>query len=145
MQSPSNCCPVCRCKRLLTPSLSKDSTVLSKPDGDTPQGVQKRPRSCQGDAETMSSPCTGASLQTAQNPMKQQQGLRQVHLTPWEEGRDGAGQEDSWLIYGNQFSSVQFSRSVVSDSSRPHESQHTKPPCPSPTPGVYPNSCASSR
>ncbi|XP_025127734.3 cathelicidin-4 [Bubalus bubalis] len=45
----------------------------------------------------MSSPCTGASLQTAQNPMKQQQGLRQVHLTPWEEGRDAAGQEDSWL------------------------------------------------
>ena len=31
------------------------------------------------------------------NPMRQQQGLRQVHLTPWEEGRDGAGQEDSWL------------------------------------------------
>ena len=35
----------------------------------------------------------------------------------------------------------QFSRSVVSDSLRPHESQHTRPPCPSPTPGVYPNSC----
>ena len=33
-------------------------------------------------------------------------------------------------------SSVQFSRSVVSDSLRPHESQHTRPPCPSPTPGV---------
>ena len=32
-------------------------------------------------------------------------------------------------------SSVQFSRSVVSDSLRPHESQHTRPPCPSPTPG----------
>ena len=32
------------------------------------------------------------------------------------------------------FSSVQFSRSVVSDSLRPHESQHTRPPCPSPTP-----------
>ena len=43
------------------------------------------------------------------------------------------------------FSSVQFSRSVVSDSLRPHESQHTRPPCPSPTPGVHPNSCASSR
>ena len=42
-------------------------------------------------------------------------------------------------------SSVQFSRSVVSDSLRPHESQHTRPPCPSPTPGVYPSSCASSR
>ena len=40
----------------------------------------------------------------------------------------------------SQFS-VQFSHSVVSDSLRPHESQHTRPPCPPPTPGVYPNSC----
>ena len=38
-------------------------------------------------------------------------------------------------------SSVQFSRSVVSDSLRPHESQHARPPCPSPTPGVHPNPC----
>ena len=37
--------------------------------------------------------------------------------------------------------SVQFSHSVVSDSLRPHESQHTRPPCPSPTPGVHPNPC----
>ena len=36
---------------------------------------------------------------------------------------------------------VQFSRSVVSDSLRPHESHHARPPCPSPTPGVYSNSC----
>ena len=43
------------------------------------------------------------------------------------------------------FSSVQFSRSVVSDSLRPHESQHSRPPCPSQTPGVYSNSCLSSR
>ena len=43
------------------------------------------------------------------------------------------------------FSSVQFSRSVVSNSLWPHESQHTRPPCPSLTPGVHPNSCASSR
>ena len=35
------------------------------------------------------------------------------------------------------FSSVQFSRSVVSDSLRSHESQHARPPCPSPTPGVH--------
>ena len=35
------------------------------------------------------------------------------------------------------FSSVQFSRSVVSDSLRPHESQHARPPCPSPTSGVH--------
>ena len=37
--------------------------------------------------------------------------------------------------------SVQFSSSVVSDSSRPHEMQHSRPPCPSPTPRVYSNSC----
>ena len=41
--------------------------------------------------------------------------------------------------------SVQFSHSVVSDSLRPHELLHARPPCPSPTPGVYPNSCPSSR
>ena len=40
-----------------------------------------------------------------------------------------------------RISSVQFSRSVVSDSLRPHESQHARPPCPSPIPGVYSNSC----
>ena len=43
-----------------------------------------------------------------------------------------------------QFSSVQFSRSVVSDSLQPHESQHARPPCPSPTPGVNSDSCLSS-
>ena len=43
------------------------------------------------------------------------------------------------------FSSVQFSRSVMSDSLWPHESQHARPPCPSPTPGVYPNPCPSSQ
>ena len=37
--------------------------------------------------------------------------------------------------------SVQFSCSVMSDSFRLHELQHTRPPCPSPTPGVHPNSC----
>ena len=37
--------------------------------------------------------------------------------------------------------SVQFSRSVMSDSLQPHEPQHARPLCPSPTPGVYPNSC----
>ena len=41
--------------------------------------------------------------------------------------------------------SVQFSCSVMSDSFRPHESQHTRPPCPSPTPRVYSNSCPSSQ
>ena len=41
-------------------------------------------------------------------------------------------------------SSVQFSRSVVSDSLWPHESQHTRPPCPSLTPGAHSDSCPSS-
>ena len=40
-----------------------------------------------------------------------------------------------------KISSVQFSLSVVSDSLQLHESQHTRPPCPSPTPRVHSNSC----
>ena len=44
-----------------------------------------------------------------------------------------------------QFSSVQFSRSVVSDSLWPHESQHARPPCPSPTPGAHSDSRPSSQ
>ena len=44
-----------------------------------------------------------------------------------------------------QFSSVQFSCSVVSDSLWPHESQHTRPPCPSPSLGVHSDSHTSSR
>ena len=43
------------------------------------------------------------------------------------------------------FSSIQFSRSVMSDSLQPQEPQHTRPPCPSPTPRVHPNPCPSSR
>ena len=45
----------------------------------------------------------------------------------------------------SSFASVQFSISVLSDSLRPHELQHTKPPCPSPSPGVHSNSRPSSR
>ena len=44
-----------------------------------------------------------------------------------------------------QFSSVQYSCSVVSDSLRPHESQQARPPCLSPTPRVHPNPCPLSR
>ena len=44
-----------------------------------------------------------------------------------------------------KFSSVQFSHSVLSDSLQPHGLQHTRSPCPSPTPGVYSNSCPLSR
>ena len=44
-------------------------------------------------------------------------------------------------VLHSQFSSLQFSHSVVSNSLRPHALQHARPPCASPTPGVYPNSC----
>ena len=67
---------------------------------------------------------------------------RDQALRPWSGSTDF-----STLDYQStklQFSSVQFSRSVVSDSLWHHESQHTRPPCPSPTPGVYSNLCPSS-
>ena len=49
----------------------------------------------------------------------------------------------AWEMVGHLFpgGSVPFSRSVVSDTLRPHELQHTRHPCPSPIPRVYPNSC----
>ena len=43
-----------------------------------------------------------------------------------------------WVAYPAHL--IQFSRSVVSDSLRPHEYQHARPPCPSPTPGVHSDS-----
>ena len=48
----------------------------------------------------------------------------------------------SWSL---NYSSVQFSHAVMSYSLRPHESQHARPPCPSKTPRVHPNSCPSSQ
>ena len=45
-------------------------------------------------------------------------------------------------MFRRLLSSVQFSCSVVSNSLRPHELQHARPPCPSPTLGVYSNPCA---
>ena len=47
--------------------------------------------------------------------------------------------------WGLARASVQFSRSVMSDSLRPHELQHTRPPCPSPTPRVHPSPCSLSQ
>ena len=50
-----------------------------------------------------------------------------------------------WGKTVKRVSSVQYSCSVVSDSLRPHELQHDRPPCPSPTPGVHSDSCSLSR
>ena len=52
---------------------------------------------------------------------------------------------NSYFVSIIPFSSVQFSCSVMSDSLRPHESQHARPPCPSPTPGVHSDSRSSSQ
>ena len=52
------------------------------------------------------------------------------------------GFESLWLkTTGEYHSSVQFSRSVMSDSLRPHGLQHSRPPCPSRTPRIYSNTC----
>ena len=93
-------------------------------------------------------------------------GLLQVWAEQMAEGqRGGAGCSMVWGLMGAYgwcniiqikcvcvrvcvracVSSVQFSRSVVSNSMRPHELQHTRPPCPSPTPRVHSNSCPLSR
>ena len=50
-----------------------------------------------------------------------------------------------FLCHISQFSSIEFSCSVESNSLWCHESQHARPPCPSPTPGVHTNSCPSSQ
>ena len=50
-----------------------------------------------------------------------------------------------YFVHKFKQESVQFSRSVVSDSLWPHELQHARPPCPPPTPGVRPNPCPLSR
>ena len=59
--------------------------------------------------------------------------------TYWKQSRP-----DDMLYAMSCISSVQFSCSIVSASLRPHESQHARLPCPSPTPGVHSDSCPSS-
>ena len=62
-----------------------------------------------------------------------------LEITHWEE------HSTLWGSCPKYIRSDQISRSVMSDSLRPHEPQHARPPCPSPTPGVHPNPCPSSR
>ena len=76
---------------------------------------------------------------------------RSVVAIPFPEELPDPGSPGLWhcrqILYclSHQFSSVQFSCSVMSDSLQPHESQHARPSCPSPTPRVYSNSCPSYR
>ena len=72
--------------------------------------------------------------------------LQEIFTTQWlNPGLPHCRQMLYHLSHQGRFSSVQFSPSVLSDSLRPHEWQHARPPCPSQTPRVYSNSCPSSR
>ena len=74
-------------------------------------------------------------------------GQAAVSLMPATDGMNVRIFESSQLDVScvGDFSSVQSSCSVVSDSLRPHESQHARPACPSPTPGVHSDSRPSSQ
>ena len=66
-------------------------------------------------------------------------GILQARILEWV--AISLTRRSSWPRDGTHISSVQFSCSVVFHSLRPHEPQHTRPPCPSPTPRVHPNPC----
>ena len=75
-------------------------------------------------------------------------GLRDCHTERSKSYREEKLSYDTSYVRNwkrNDTNRPQFSRSVVSDSLQPHELQHARPPCPSKTPGVYSNSCTSSR
>ena len=66
----------------------------------------------------------------------------QVGVRGWKASQvPTAASQPWWRMENLQFSSVQFSCSVVSDTLRPHGLQHARPPGPLATPGVYSNSC----
>ena len=79
-------------------------------------------------------PCLlpGDLLNAGIKPTSSESPVLQANSLPW-------ATEEAHSFISVQFS--QFSRSVVSHSMLPHESQHARPPCPSQTPGVYSNSC----
>ena len=64
---------------------------------------------------------------------------RNTHVVFWQDNHCLIHMEEK--TYRLLLSSVQFSRSVISDSLRHYEPQHARPSCPSPTPRVYPNAC----
>ena len=65
-----------------------------------------------------------------------------IHETTWMSSKNLLKEQ---IQHKMEYQSVQFSHSVVSDSLWPHGLQHTRPPCLSPTPGIYPNSCTLSQ
>ena len=83
--------------------------------------------------------CGSNSLHSNQFSSVQLLSRVQLFATPWTTARQTS------LSITNSRSASQFSCSVVSNSFRPHEPQHSTPPCPSPTPRVHPNPCPLSR
>ena len=83
-----------------------------------------------------------------QKPRQQGNNCRNKQVTPHQNSNKGTSTKSNGNLQIDRryfqiicFSSVQLSRSVVSDSLRPRESQHARPLCPSPALGVYSNSC----
>ena len=73
------------------------------------------------------------------------QGLNWCPLLWQEDSLPLSHQGSPTWVSSTSIRSDQISHSVVSDSLRPHELQHARPPCPWPTPGVHPDSCPSSQ
>ena len=94
------------------------------------------------------SPCVKtAEPVPARVHVPQLEGSMRCNKDPAQPKKKKIKENKIWRIHTFWFQSysVQFSHSVVSDSLRLHESQHSRPPCPSPTPRVYSDSCPSSR
>ena len=108
----------------------------------------KNPPASAGDTDLGSNPGWGRSSRTGSgNPLQYSCLGNPMDRGAWRAivwGSQKVSYDSNWT-HTRQFSSVQFSCSVVSHSLQPHELQHARPPCPSPTPGVHSNSCPSSR
>ena len=124
-------CP--RLLRLLTPGPALPSGEVRTADRPTPRAGDKEGLRQGGVRAERRQPSAGSAVPCVR-PQRELQGLQ----------RAGDSRQQALATnLGN--SSVQFSRSVVSDSLRPHGTQHARSPCPSPTPGVHPNPCPSNR
>ena len=98
------------------------------------QGLQEQCK-CYSILRAFDTPWVIAALKA--KPLSLWTSAFKIPLTPWEVST----RRFCPLVNLGTFSSVQFSRSVVSDSLQLHELQHARPPCPSQTPGAYSNSC----
>ena len=103
--------------------------------------------SLQGNAFTTPTPDgSEISVSSFDHLMQRADSLKKTLMLGKIEGKKEKGATDDemagWMVSPTRRTcSVQFSHLVVSESLRPHEPQHARPPCPSPTPRVHPNPC----